>query len=142
LKTLVLFLLFCISSSILINSFTSGYSLSYSQTKTPIKHLVVIFQENVSFDHYFGTYPHAANLENGSKFIPNNSTPTVNGLSFALLHNTTNKYKNETANPLRIDPSQLRTCDPLHAYDAEQLETNGGLMDNLFRQVIQVQITK
>ena len=26
------------------------------RTKTPIKHLVVIFQENVSFDHYFGTY--------------------------------------------------------------------------------------
>ena len=24
---------------------------------TPIKHLVVIFDENVSFDHYFGTYP-------------------------------------------------------------------------------------
>jgi phospholipase C len=130
LKTLVLFLLFCIFSSILINSFLPSYSLSYSQTKTPIKHLVVIFQENVSFDHYFGTYPHAANLENGSKFIPSNDTPTVNGLSFALLHNNTNKYKNETANPFRIDPSQLRTCDPLHAYDAEQLETNGGLMDN------------
>ena len=30
-------------------------------TATPIKHLVVIFQENVSFDHYFGTYPNAAN---------------------------------------------------------------------------------
>jgi phospholipase C len=30
-------------------------------TTTPIKHLVVIFQENVSFDHYFGTYPKAAN---------------------------------------------------------------------------------
>ena len=28
-------------------------------TATPIKHLVVIFQENVSFDHYFGTYPNA-----------------------------------------------------------------------------------
>ena len=26
-------------------------------TTTPIKHLVVIFQENISFDHYFGTYP-------------------------------------------------------------------------------------
>jgi phospholipase C len=24
-------------------------------TATPIKHLVVIFQENVSFDHYFAT---------------------------------------------------------------------------------------
>jgi len=24
-------------------------------TATPIKHLVVIFDENISFDHYFGT---------------------------------------------------------------------------------------
>jgi len=30
-------------------------------TATPIKHLVVIFDENVSFDHYFATYPHALN---------------------------------------------------------------------------------
>ena len=27
-----------------------------------VQHVVVIFQENVSFDHYFATYPHAANL--------------------------------------------------------------------------------
>ena len=26
-------------------------------TATPIKHVVVIFDENVSFDHYFATYP-------------------------------------------------------------------------------------
>jgi len=32
-----------------------------SATTTPIKHLVVIFQENVSFDHYFATYPVAGN---------------------------------------------------------------------------------
>ncbi len=24
-------------------------------TATPIQHIVVIFQENISFDHYFGT---------------------------------------------------------------------------------------
>ncbi len=30
-------------------------------TTTPIHHVVVIFQENVSFDHYFGTYPNATN---------------------------------------------------------------------------------
>ena len=30
------------------------------QTATPIQHLVVIFQENVSFDHYFATYPTAS----------------------------------------------------------------------------------
>lgn len=34
---------------------SSGFS-----TTTPIKHVVVIFQENVSFDHYFATYPVAA----------------------------------------------------------------------------------
>ena len=29
----------------------------HRQQPTPIKHVVVIFQENVSFDHYFATYP-------------------------------------------------------------------------------------
>ena len=33
-----------------------------SDTETPIKHLVVIFKENVSFDYYFATYHHAWNL--------------------------------------------------------------------------------
>ena len=48
-------------------------------TTTPIKHLVVIFQENVSFDHYFGTYPNAANTD-GQKFTASPATPAVNGL--------------------------------------------------------------
>ena len=39
-----------------------------SPTRTSIKHVVVIFQENVSFDHYFGTYPHAANLPDETVF--------------------------------------------------------------------------
>jgi hypothetical protein len=48
-------------------------------TATPIKHLVVIFQENISFDHYFGTYPHAANT-GGQPFTALPGTPRVNGL--------------------------------------------------------------
>jgi len=32
-----------------------------SDADTPIKHLVVIFPENVSFDHDFATYPDASN---------------------------------------------------------------------------------
>src|SRR5215472_15620512 len=39
----------------------SGNQNAGSGTTTPIKHLVVIFDENISFDHYFGTYPFAAN---------------------------------------------------------------------------------
>src|SRR6202030_4559502 len=54
------------------------------RTKTPIKHLVVIFQENVSFDHYFGTYPVAANTD-GSHFTADPSTPTsINTLANPL----------------------------------------------------------
>jgi phospholipase C len=40
-----------------------------ADTATPIRHLAVIFQENVSFDHYFGTYPHATN-PSGEPVIP------------------------------------------------------------------------
>ena len=62
---------------------------SRSQTATPIKHLVIIFQENVSFDHYFATYPNAQpNLDQSVYFSRASSgTPTVNGLSGPLLTN-------------------------------------------------------
>ncbi|HEY3033581.1 MAG TPA: alkaline phosphatase family protein, partial [Streptosporangiaceae bacterium] len=53
-------------------------------TATPIQHVVVIFRENVSFDHYFGTYPHAANTD-GNPFHAQPGTPSVNGLTPALL---------------------------------------------------------
>jgi phospholipase C len=44
------------------------------RTTTPIKHVVVIFDENVSFDHYFGTYPNAANTD-GTSFDAAPHTP-------------------------------------------------------------------
>jgi phospholipase C len=49
------------------------------KTATPIKHLVIIFQESVSFDHYFGTYPVALNGPGEPKFHAAAGTPTVNG---------------------------------------------------------------
>ncbi|HUK31916.1 MAG TPA: alkaline phosphatase family protein, partial [Candidatus Acidoferrum sp.] len=62
----------------------------FLQTTTPIKHLVVIFQENVSFDHYFGTYPEAANTAGEPQFHAAPDTPTVNGLTAGLLTNNPN----------------------------------------------------
>ncbi len=53
-------------------------------TKTPIKHLVIIFGENVSFDHYFGTYPSATNASDEPAFTASPSTPSVNGLGPSL----------------------------------------------------------
>src|SRR5579885_1463725 len=59
---------------------------SNSVTTTPIEHVVVIFQENVSFDHYFATYPLAANNTPGEPvFHAADDTPSVNGLLSAGL---------------------------------------------------------
>jgi phospholipase C len=44
-----------------LNTGITEAAVASMKTMTPIKHLVVIFQENISFDHYFATYPHAAN---------------------------------------------------------------------------------
>src|ERR1700721_1268936 len=46
-------------------------------TATPIKHVVVIFGENESFDHYFGTYPSALTISGEPSFVPAPNTPTV-----------------------------------------------------------------
>ena len=93
-------------------------------TTTPIQHLVVIFQENVSFDHYFGTYPNATNPAGEPQFQASADTPSVNGLGNALLNNNPN-----VANPERLDRSQAVTCDQNHSYTAEQQAFDSGLMD-------------
>lgn len=95
-----------------------------ANTATPINHVVIIYQENVSFDHYFATYPHAANLPGEPVFVPSPDTPTVNGLTPTLIESNPNSAK-----PFRLDRSQAITCDQGHEYKAEQAAANGGLMD-------------
>ncbi|MEV6904947.1 alkaline phosphatase family protein [Amycolatopsis sp. NPDC051372] len=92
-------------------------------TTSPIKHVVVIFGENISFDHYFGTYPDATN-ENGTPFHAVPHTPKVNGLDHRLLTDNPNSY-----NPKRLGPDQALTCDQAHDYNKEQAAFNGGKMD-------------
>ncbi|MDE2150100.1 MAG: alkaline phosphatase family protein [Gammaproteobacteria bacterium] len=93
-------------------------------TATPIRHVVVIFQENVSFDHYFGTYPRAANPDGEPRFVGRPDTPSVNGFSDQLLNHNPN-----AANPMRLDRNEALTCDQDHNYTAEQKAFNAGLMD-------------
>jgi len=95
-------------------------------TATPIKHLVVIFQENISFDHYFGTYPQAANTD-GQPFRAKPGTPSVNGLTGTLLTANPNG-----TNPRRYSPANVNdvlTCDQDHNYNDEQRAFDGGKMD-------------
>jgi len=121
-------------------------------TRTPIKHVIEIFQENVSFDHYFGTYPQVANTD-GQTFHALPHTPAVDGLLPAtsptlppsLRHATNLLTSNPNADlPQRLDSSatglagsaggQL-TCDQDHNYSDEQKSFDNGLMDKFVESV-------
>ena len=102
------------------------------RTATPITHVVVIFDENESFDHYFGTYPFAANTD-GSQFVAKRGTPTVNGLYTSitksgpvgpLLTSNPNAFQ-----PQRLSPAQALTCSQNHSYFPEQEAADGGKQD-------------
>jgi phospholipase C len=110
-------------------------------TATPIKHVVVIFGENVSFDHYFGTYPQAANPAGEPTFTALAGTPQVNNLQNNNLI-TTNPNQTNASNlaltpaipssalvPFRLDRAQANTADQSHSYGPEQEATDNGLMD-------------
>ncbi|HEX7931985.1 MAG TPA: alkaline phosphatase family protein [Paraburkholderia sp.] len=121
-------------------------------TSTPIKHVVVIFGENVSFDHYFATYPQASNPVGEPQFTAATGTPTVNNLSsnnliaanpnaLATSPNTAGRTVGLVAMaglglpaadllPFRLDRSQANTSSQNHAYAAEQLAYNNGAMDS------------
>src|SRR5258708_10988392 len=70
-------------------------------THSPIKHTIILYQENISFDHYFGTYGHSSNG------IPSGSTLSyTNGVS------TWGPYS-----PTQLSGiTQRRTCDVDHSY--------------------------
>src|ERR1700759_1050448 len=94
------------------------------RTTTPIKHLVVLFQENVSFDKYFGTYPYALNPPGEPRFVAAPDTPSVNGLTPALLLDNPNGV-----NPVRLEPDTGNACGSNHSYLNEQEAFDHGLMD-------------
>jgi phospholipase C len=103
-------------------------------TSTPIKHLVVIFQENVSFDHYFATYPKATNPPGEPAFTAMLGTPSVNNLANAKLLTSNPNFTNtangaDAAAPFRLDRTQANTADQNHAYTAEQQAYDGGKAD-------------
>jgi phospholipase C len=118
-----------------------GLAAERSGPATPIEHLVVIFQENVSFDHYFATYPVALNPPGEPRFQARDDTPPVNGLGTlvegqpdgVLLTDNPNANNPLNApfgiNPFRLGHSQASTCDQDHNYGDEQKAFDQGLMD-------------
>jgi phospholipase C len=121
------------AAAVLVGAAVIGISMSGAASSTtaalpnpttPIEHVVVIFPENESFDHYFGTYPNAVNGAGEPAFTAKAGTPAVNGLSHALL----TENPNET-NPQRLSRSEALTCSQNHSYTPEQEAEDNGKMD-------------
>ncbi len=115
------------ASSTVLGS-TQGVTLTADQetTATPIKHVVIIYNENVSFDHYFGTYPTAQNPAGEPKFTAAAGTPSVDNLNTANVNDPNNLNSTQ---PFRLDRTQAASADQNHAYTAEELAYDNGLAD-------------
>jgi phospholipase C len=121
--------------------FISEFGLAHTpandaMTATPIKHLVVIFNENRSFDHYFGHYPVATNPAGEPVFKAAKKTPAVNNYLANMSLLTNNPNDNAAingagaTNPFRLDRTQANTADQNHAYSAEQKAYDDGKLDS------------
>ncbi|WP_228489064.1 alkaline phosphatase family protein [Raineyella fluvialis] len=105
-------------------------------TTTPIKHVVVIFQENVSFDHYFATYPNAANTAGEKQQGTGLAAPAFQARPGTSTHIDTLQNAGllapqnpNSVQPFRLSPAQAVTCDQDHTYTNEQKAYDGGAMD-------------
>jgi phospholipase C len=99
-----------------------------------IKHVVVIFGENISYDHYFGTYPNALNLPGETPFTPVANTPTSNNYVSDPGLLTANPNLNGqnlagASNPFRLSPRQAWTNSQSHSYGPEQQAFDNYKMD-------------
>jgi phospholipase C len=104
------------------SSNTSQKSKSFSKQK--IQHVVIIMQENRSFDHYFGTFP-------GADGIPmKNGVPTVC---------VNDPRTNLCVRPYH-DPNNVNFGGPHRDIDATN-DINGGKMDGFIKQVRDAKVT-
>jgi phospholipase C len=81
--------------------------------RSPIKHTIILYQENISFDHYFGTYGHGTNgIPAGATLTYTNGAQTWGPYAPTQLSGTT----------------QSRTCDVDHSYtDMIQMADHGAM---------------
>jgi len=87
-------------------------------THSPIKHTIILYQENISFAHYFGTYGHGSNgIPAGSTLTHTSSAGTFGPYSPTQLSGAT----------------QSRTCDVDHNYKDMINMVDHGAMDKFLQ---------
>ncbi len=88
-------------------------SAATAPTTTPIEHLVVMMQENHSFDNYFGTYPGADGIPKGACMPVDPGAPAAS----------------DCVRPFHIGSNDVLLDDPSHSLGTAQLQYNDGRLD-------------
>lgn len=83
------------------------------QPNTPIEHFIFLMQENHSFDNYFGTYP-------GANGIPDGTCMPVDPFD---------EESTECIEPYHIGDLDVKMDDPDHSEATHKLQYNDGLMN-------------
>ena len=109
------------------------------ETKTPIKHVILLLLENVSFDNMFGTYPLAQNLPGETPFfpLPDTSIPDnlltidpLTGGNYLTTNRNIGQFDTGFVNPIRLAPNQVLTNFESNKYTRLQLDVHNGLVDH------------
>jgi phospholipase C len=83
-----------------------------SQTNTPIEHFIFLMQENHSFDNYFGYYPGANGIPEGTCIPFDPFDP-----------------ESECVEPFRLGDGLVDNDDPDHSEETHWIQFNEGLMN-------------
>jgi len=103
----------CLSLTMLSASVWAAEPSAASTPKTPIKHFIVVMQENHTFDNYFGTYP-------GADGIPQDVCMPVDPFD------ANNK---DCVRPFHIGDTEVELEDPDHSTVTHRLQYNEGKMN-------------
>ncbi len=121
------------SSSIQSESLTESSTASTTLSES-IEHVIIIFQENRSFDHFFGTFPGANGTAGknlacedrcGNLVSPTKAEP-------GLLMSDYSCYGDDL-NMASLDDDQNVQTDPGHTWNASEDDIDGGLMDGFVK---------
>lgn len=110
-RQFLLVLIIIFSIGITINSLAQETSRSI-KANTPIEHIIVLMQENHSFDNYFGTYPGANGIPEGTCIPYDPSDPD-----------------SDCVEPFRLGTTDVDMDDPDHSEETHRIQYNDGAMD-------------
>jgi phospholipase C len=120
LLTIALILVACSGkSTVAVPSDPTPVPLQLTMAREKIRHIVIIMQENRSFDHYFGTYPGADGIPMESGVPALCAYDPVTGQCIKPFH----------------DPNDINYGGP-HGQAAAVTDINGGKMDGFVQSVM------